>query len=122
MTRRPVASAGSVAGNNGCTRAGWAGVADHLDAPDAPDGADADATGVAPVTFFWRPGCGFCSRLRRDLVGAGVELDERNIWEDPEAAAFVRSVARGNETVPTVVVRGTALVNPPAREVVALLG
>ena len=108
-----------VPGNNGCTGAGWAGVADHL---DAPDDADADATGDAPVTFFWRPGCGFCSRLRRDLLGAGVELDERNIWDDPEAAAFVRSVARGNETVPTVVVRGTALVNPPAREVVALLG
>ena len=97
-------------------------MADHLDAPDAPDDAHADADADAPVTFFWRPGCGFCSRLRRDLLGAGVALDERNIWDDPEAAAFVRSVARGNETVPTVVVRGTALVNPPAREVVALLG
>ena len=104
-------------GNNDRTGAGWAGVADHLDAPN-----DLEPTGVAPVTFFWRPGCGFCSRLKRDLLGAGVELDERNIWDDPEAAAFVRSVARGNETVPTVVVRGTALVNPPAREVVALLG
>ena len=73
------------------------------------------------VTFFWRPGCGFCNRLRDGLVRAGVALDERNIWEDPDAAAFVRSVARGNETVPTVVVRGHALVNPPAREVLALL-
>ena len=104
-------------GNNDRTGAGWAGVAEHLDAPTG-----AEPTGAEPVTFFWRPGCGFCSRLRRDLLGAGVDLDERNIWEDPEAAAFVRSVARGNETVPTVVVRGTALVNPPAREVVALLG
>jgi hypothetical protein len=50
-----------------------------------------------------------------------VALDERNIWEDPDAAAFVRSVARGNETVPTVVVRGSALVNPPAAEVLARL-
>ena len=73
------------------------------------------------VTFFWRPGCGFCSRLRSGLERAGVALDERNIWEDPDAAAFVRSVARGNETVPTVVVRGSALVNPPAAEVIALL-
>ena len=73
------------------------------------------------VTFYWRPGCGFCVMLKQRLVAAGVRLDERNIWEDPEAAAFVRSVARGNETVPTVVVSGTALVNPPAQQVLELL-
>ncbi|CAA9229554.1 MAG: hypothetical protein AVDCRST_MAG20-1166 [uncultured Acidimicrobiales bacterium] len=75
----------------------------------------------AGVTFFWRPGCGFCTRLRAGLEQAGVALDERNIWEDPDAAAFVRSVARGNETVPTVVARGSALVNPSAAEVLARL-
>lgn len=74
------------------------------------------------VTFFWRPGCGFCTRLRSGLEQAGVTLVERNIWEDEDAAGFVRSVARGNETVPTVVVRGRALVNPPAAEVLAHLG
>ncbi len=74
------------------------------------------------VTFFWRPGCGFCTRLRTELVGAGVALDERNIWEDADAAAFVRSIARGNETVPTVVAGGRAMVNPPAAQVVAALG
>ena len=73
------------------------------------------------VTFYWRPGCGFCVMLKQRLVAAGVQLDERNIWEDPEAAAFVRSVARGNETVPTVVVAGNALVNPPAQRVLELL-
>lgn len=82
---------------------------------------DHDA-GSSTVTFFWRPGCGFCARLRRDLLQAGVELDERNIWEDPDAAAFVRSVAGGNETVPTVVAGGEALVNPPAHAVVSRLG
>lgn len=78
-------------------------------------------TDAQTVTFFWRPGCGWCTRLKRDLVEAGVALVERNIWEDPDAAAFVRSVARGNETVPTVVAAGTVMVNPPAHEVVALL-
>lgn len=73
------------------------------------------------VTFYWRPGCGFCVMLKQRLVAAGVHLDERNIWEDEEAAAFVRSVARGNETVPTVVVAGAALVNPPADQVLARL-
>lgn len=73
------------------------------------------------VTFYWRPGCGFCVVLRERLAAAGVQLDERNIWDDADAAAFVRSVARGNETVPTVVVAGTALVNPPAHRVLELL-
>ena len=77
---------------------------------------------AASVTFYWRPGCGFCSVLRSRLVAAGVELDERNIWDDDAAAAFVRSVARGYETVPTVVVDGSALVNPPAEQVLQLLG
>ena len=71
--------------------------------------------------FYWRPRCGFCSSLRRDLEHAGVDLDERNIWEDEESAAFVRGVANGNETVPTVVVNDRALVNPSARQVVELL-
>jgi glutaredoxin len=64
------------------------------------------------ITFYWRPGCGFCMALERRLGGIGVPLDKRNIWEDPEAAAVVRSVANGNETVPTVVVGDVAMVNP----------
>ncbi len=45
---------------------------------------------------------------------------ERNIWEDEGAAEFVRSHARGYETVPTVEVAGQVLVNPPGSKVVAL--
>lgn len=73
------------------------------------------------VEFYWRPGCGFCSSLRHALDRAGVKLKERDIWEDPEAAAFVRSVAQGNETVPTVVVAGEAMVNPRPGQVLARL-
>ncbi len=43
---------------------------------------------------------------------------ERDVWADAEAAAFVRRHAGGNETVPTVDVAGTVLVNPTARQVV----
>lgn len=73
------------------------------------------------VIFFWRPGCGFCSMLRHRLQAAGVPMEERNIWDDDEAAAFVRGVARGHETVPTVLVGDTPLVNPSADHVLALL-
>ena len=77
--------------------------------------------GDATAIFYWRPRCGFCMSLRRELERSGVALEERNIWEDEASAAFVRGVANGNETVPTVVVRGKALVNPSARQVVDLL-
>ena len=35
-----------------------------------------------------------------------------NIWDDPSGAMFVRSVAGGHETVPTVSIGELALVNP----------
>jgi glutaredoxin-like protein len=73
------------------------------------------------ITFYWRPGCGFCMRLDRGLSRLGVTVDKQNIWDDPDAAAFVRSVANGNETVPTVVVGDQAMVNPSLDLVVAAL-
>lgn len=76
---------------------------------------------MAQVTLYWRPGCPFCGMLVHSLQQAGIEYSERNIWEDPEAAAFVRSVANGNETVPTVTVGEKAMVNPRIEEVVAAM-
>ena len=73
------------------------------------------------VTMYWRPGCGFCAALERQLVKHEIRFDKRNIWEEPDAAAFVRSVARGNETVPTVTVGDTSLVNPSLADVAELL-
>lgn len=49
----------------------------------------------------------------------GLVTTEVNIWDEPDAAAFVRSVARGYETVPTVAVGPVALVNPSPRELLA---
>jgi glutaredoxin len=73
------------------------------------------------VVFYWRPGCPFCIALRAKLTRRGVSLDKRNIWEDADAAARVREVAGGNETVPTVVVGGTALVNPGVKQVLGAI-
>ena len=50
-----------------------------------------------------------------------VPMEMHNIWEDPAAAAFVRSVANGNETVPTVMVGDTSMVNPTPAQVMAAL-
>lgn len=73
------------------------------------------------VEFFWRPGCPFCMLLERSLDQEGISLAKRNIWEEPEAAAIVRSIAEGNETVPTVRIGDVALVNPSAKQVLAAL-
>jgi len=69
------------------------------------------------IDFFWRPGCGFCMSLERRLQGADVPFKKFNIWESADDAAFVRSVADGNETVPTVRIGETSLVNPSLGQV-----
>lgn len=69
------------------------------------------------IDFFWRPGCPFCMNLERKLGDAKVPFAKLNIWEDPDHAAFVRSVADGNEVVPTVRIGGTSLVNPSLDQV-----
>jgi mycoredoxin len=73
------------------------------------------------VVVYWRPGCGFCSSLLRQLDRAGLTYDRVDIWEDEDAAVHVRSVAGGNETVPTVQVGDRAMVNPSASELLRLV-
>lgn len=106
--------------------------------PDSPRQADAgtggtgDACGrfrVSPlktmggtvsdsvIIVYWRPGCGFCSALLRGLDRAGLVFDRVDIWQDEVASGFVRSVAGGNETVPTVRIGDVALVNPALGDV-----
>lgn len=87
----------------------------------ANDAAGVDEHTETPsVVVYWRPGCGFCMALRHKLEKAGLETVERNIWDDPSAAAFVRQHANGNETVPTVDIGGTVMVNPSASRVLSL--
>lgn len=74
------------------------------------------------VQVYWRPGCGACSALRMGLSEAGVVADWHNIWEDEAAAEYVRSVANGNETVPTLVVGGRAMVAPSSRVALREIG
>jgi mycoredoxin len=73
------------------------------------------------VDVYWRPGCPYCSSLKRSLKRRKVPMRFHNIWDDPSAAAVVRSAAHGNETVPTVVIGGHALVNPTPQAVEALV-
>ncbi|MEU8460791.1 glutaredoxin domain-containing protein [Streptomyces sp. NPDC029003] len=54
------------------------------------------------ITVYWRPGCVYCIKLWIKLRLTGTRYRPVNIWRDPEAAALVRGVNAGNETVPTV--------------------
>ena len=57
------------------------------------------------------------------MKSAGIAFTEVDIEHDPAAAEFVRSVNRGNQTVPTVkFADGSALTNPSIAEVKAKLG
>lgn len=82
---------------------------------------EVSATNIDRIDLYWRPGCGFCSSLRRQLDALGIERVEHDIWDDPAAAAIVREHANGNETVPTVVVGDVGLVNPSASQLAAHL-
>jgi mycoredoxin len=75
---------------------------------------DLSSTSSSEIVVYWRPGCPFCSSLRRGLVREGLPFREVDIWSDPDAAAFVRSVANGCETVPTVSIGSVHLVNQRA--------
>jgi mycoredoxin len=48
-------------------------------------------------------------------------VDEVNIWEDPDGAAFVRSVTGGDETVPTVRIGTRSVVNPSPRQLLQMI-
>ncbi|MEO5839148.1 MAG: glutaredoxin domain-containing protein [Acidimicrobiales bacterium] len=71
------------------------------------------------IVVYWRPMCAFCGSLRRQLDKHRIEYHLVNIWDNPAGAAYVRSVARGHETVPTVSVGTVALVNPTVQAVLA---
>jgi glutaredoxin-like protein len=86
--------------------------------PDTPH--PHSPSGPGEIVIYTRPGCPYCLTLRAGLRRSGLAFREINIWGDPAAAAFVRSVAAGNETVPTVVVGEVHMVNPSARRVRSL--
>ena len=76
---------------------------------------------MSDITVYWRPGCGYCGSLLRQLDHHQIGHQRVNIWDDPDAAATVRSIAHGSETVPTVVVGSVALVNPSVQQIMAAI-
>lgn len=72
----------------------------------------------AQITLYSTPWCGYCHRLKDQLGREGIDFDEVDIEQHPEAAEVVASVNMGNQTVPTLVFSdGSALTNPSVAEV-----
>lgn len=74
---------------------------------------------MADVTIYWRPMCGYCETLKRELTRRGVDYATIDIWAQREQAEVVRSATGGDEVVPTVQVGDRFLVNPSAEDVIA---
>ena len=69
-------------------------------------------------TVFTTRWCGFCHRLKSQLVRAGIAFHEIDIEDHADGAAIVADINNGNLTVPTVIFRdGSALTNPSAAQV-----
>ncbi|MDV8021842.1 glutaredoxin domain-containing protein [Rhodococcus sp. IEGM 1330] len=77
-----------------------------------PDASRNQATERSVPLVYWRPGCIFCLRLRVALLLRGKKAVWTSIRQDPAAAARVRSVNDGNETVPTVFAGSEHRTNP----------
>ena len=69
-------------------------------------------------TVFTTQWCGYCTRLKAQLLRAGIDFHEIDIEDHPDGAELVAQVNDGDLTVPTVVFRdGSALTNPSAAQV-----
>lgn len=76
----------------------------------------------AQITMYSTVWCGYCHRLKTALKSAGIPFTEVDIEHDDAAAAFVRGVNGGNQTVPTVkFADGSALTNPSLADIKAKL-
>lgn len=53
------------------------------------------------LSLYLYDGCPFCERVRRAVRELGIELEERNIFHDPEHMTALME-ARGRRTVPVL--------------------
>lgn len=74
------------------------------------------------VTMYTTPWCGYCIRLKNQMLREGLDFTEVDIEQDESAAEMVASHNGGNRTVPTLVFgNGTVRTNPSIAEVKALM-
>lgn len=73
------------------------------------------------VTMYTTSWCGDCRMAKRYFDQQGVDYEEVDIDDVPEAAERVMQLARGNRTVPTMIIGNTVVVDWDRRAVEAAL-
>jgi len=68
--------------------------------------------------MYTTPWCGYCKRLKAQLIEMDISFQEVNIEVTPGAAQIVERANGGNQTVPTLIFfDGSVMTNPSARQV-----
>ena len=74
------------------------------------------------ITMFTTTWCGYCTRLKAQLVKAGIDYTEINVEEVEGTSELVMSLNNGNRTVPTILFPdGSSATNPSLAQVQAKL-
>ncbi|MFZ1361964.1 MAG: glutaredoxin domain-containing protein [Candidatus Nanopelagicales bacterium] len=77
-----------------------------------------EASTENPLTIYSTPWCGYCTRLKTQLNGLGIDFVDIDITTDEEAAKFVETQNGGDQLVPTVKFpSGEVLSNPSLKQV-----
>ncbi len=72
-----------------------------------------DTTKTTEILFYSTSWCGDCRRSRKLLDAMKIPYTDINIEEDPDAAAIVRKLNHGAQSVPTILFPdGSVLVEP----------
>jgi glutaredoxin len=69
------------------------------------------------VVVYFKPGCPFAAKLRVGLTLRRIRYSSVRFGDDEAAAAAVRAITGGDEISPTVLVDGSYLPHPRARDV-----
>lgn len=62
-----------------------------------------EALDAGRTVVFWKPGCGYCARLRRELRH-DTRIAWVNVYQDDAADQVLRTVNDGDQLTPTVLV------------------
>lgn len=72
-----------------------------------------ETIGSSEIKFYSTTWCGDCRRSRKVFQAMGVEFEDIDIEEHPEAAEIVRKANHGMQSVPTIIFPdGSVLVEP----------
>lgn len=75
------------------------------------------------IILYGTDWCGDCHRARRFFDDYGIKYTDIDIESDPQAAAKVVAINKGNRSVPTIIFKdGSVLVEPSNQQLMDKMG